>query len=266
MICQPTTKKWNIFLGISSIFVMLTMYGYMSHRQHKINPNDTSVPGISLFKEGFVKSHTLQKREDAPWILEDSKATLTRLSIGWSLSVVTAIILGILMGCYPKIESFFFTPLSLFKQAPPTAMIAVFFILLGTDMQLYVGIIIFGVVPILSFSICLFVKEVHQENIYKSYTLSASNMETICHIIFPTILPKIIDAARLQIGPAIVYLIAAEMISADTGFGFRLRLQSRLINMNVVYIYIAYIAMFGFFMDFVLIKMQKILCPWHAKK
>ncbi len=46
-----------------------------------------------------------------------------------------------------------------------------------------------------------------------------------------------------------VYLIAAEMVVGDVGFGYRIRLQSKLLNMSVVYPYLAMLAAFGFGMD-----------------
>ena len=56
------------------------------------------------------------------------------------------------------------------------------------------------------------VREVPQELIDKSYTLGASNLEVVWCVIVRFILPKLLDAIRLQIGPAMVYLIAAEMV------------------------------------------------------
>jgi NitT/TauT family transport system permease protein len=68
----------------------------------------------------------------------------------------------------------------------------------------------------------------------------------------------------LVIGPAMVYLIAAEMVVGDVGFGYRIRLQSKLLNMSVVYPYLALLATFGFGMDYTLRWLQRKLCPWYA--
>jgi len=63
-----------------------------------------------------------------------------------------------------------------------------------------------------------------------------------------------------------VYLIAAEMLCADEGMGYRIRLQSRLLRMEVVYPYLASLAAFGFGMDYILRRFQAWLCPWFLKK
>ena len=110
------------------------------------------------------------------------------------------------------------------------------------------------------------VRDVPRETLYKSYTLGASHTEVIWNVIVRAVLPRLIDGIRLQIGPAMVYLIAAEMVCADLGFGYRIRLQSRLLNMNVVYPYIALLAAFGFVMDFSLRRLQRFVCPWRQEK
>jgi ABC-type nitrate/sulfonate/bicarbonate transport system permease component len=62
-----------------------------------------------------------------------------------------------------------------------------------------------------------------------------------------------------------VYLIAAEMVFGDVGFGYRIRLQSKLLDMSVVYPYLALLAIFGYLMDYTLRRIELWLCPWHEQ-
>ncbi|MEM6731536.1 MAG: ABC transporter permease subunit, partial [Myxococcota bacterium] len=78
------------------------------------------------------------------------------------------------------------------------------------------------------------------------------------------ILPQFIDSIRLQIGPAMVYLIAAEMVCAGEGFGYRIRIQFKKLDMDVVYPYLVLLAVFGFLMDWLLRKLQERTCPWYV--
>jgi len=265
MIRQPIQKKWGILLGIISVVALLLLYTQVSYWQHQKNPNDSTIPSWHQLNEGVQKMVEINPRSDERWIIVDSKATLYRLFLGLFYGVFGAIILGLMMGCFSVIESLLVPPMSLLAKIPPTAALAVFFVLVGTDTNMYVAMIAFGILPTLSQSIYLSVREVHEELLYKAYTLGASQMELIWNIILRQILPKIIDAVRLQIGPAMVYLIAAEMVVGDVGFGYRIRLQSRLLNMNVVYPYLALLAVFGFAMDYLLRLTQRICFAWYVK-
>ena len=207
----------------------------------------------------------MNKRSGTRWLADDAAATVTRFALGMITGVTLAVLLGLAMGCFPTVEALFSPPLSLLAQVPPTAALAVFFVLVGTNTNMYVAMIAFGVLPALATSVHLAVRDVPEELIFKAYTIGASHAEVVWNIIFPIVLPKILDAVRLQIGPAMVYLIAAEMVCGDVGFGYRIRLQSRLLNMNVVYPYLALLALFGFAMNSLLRALSRLLAPWHAK-
>jgi NitT/TauT family transport system permease protein len=266
MIRQPIQKKWAIILGLFSIVVLLAGYSYLSHSQHRENPEDTTIPNWQQLKEGVAKAVEVNPRSEERWVVVDTIATISRLFLGLFFGVIGAILIGLLMGCFASFEAFLLPPMQLLAKIPPTAALAVFFVMVGTDTEMYVAMIAFGVLPMLSQSVYLAVREVPEEMLYKAYTLGGSQVEVIWNVIIRSILPRLIDAIRLQIGPAMVYLIAAEMVVGDVGFGYRIRLQSRLLNMNVVYPYLIGLAAFGLCMDYLLRFIQRLSCPWYVRE
>ena len=263
MIRRPIKRKTATILGIVSIALLLGSYTGVSHRQHQRNPDDTTMPTWSQMGKGVVQIFSVNKRSGERWIAVDAKATGTRFFLGLGIGVGAALLIGMAMGCFTQVEAFLLPPLALVAQVPPTAALAVFFVLVGTGQEMYVAMIAFGVLPALAQTVYLAVKEFPDELLYKSYTLGASQMEVILSIILSQVLPRLIDALRLVIGPALVYLIAAEMVVGDVGFGYRIRLQSKLLNMSVVYPYLAMLAGFGFSMNFSLTRLQRKFCPWY---
>ena len=262
MIRQPIQKRWFVFLGVVSVLLFLTAYTGLSVFQHYKNPNDTTIPDWRQMYHGVAKAITPDRGGDI-WVVVDALATAKRLFLGLGCGVIGAVILGMLMGCFKWLEAFFLPPLSLLAKLPPTAMLAVFFVLVGTDTEMYVTMIAFGVLPTLAQAVCLAIQDVPDELLDKTYTLGASPAEVIWNVVFRYVLPKLIDAIRLQIGPAVVFLMAAEMVVGHVGFGYRIRLESKLLDMNVVYPYLALLAGFGYLMDYLLRFSQRILCPWY---
>ena len=263
---QFQRKSTGLIFGIAAVAVALGFYTFLSYSQHNVNPDDTTIPTWRMLADGVQQIVTPHHRSGERWLVVDGKATAVRLFVGLGIGVAGAILVGMLMGCLATCEAAFTPVLSLLAKVPPTAILAVFFVMVGTDMKLYIAMIGFGVLPALSMAIYLSIKEVPKELIYKSYTLGASHFEVAWNIILRHILPNIIDSIRLQIGPAMVYLIAAEMLCADVGMGYRIRLQSRLLNMDVVYPYLAALACFGFGMDYTLRRIQAWICPWFLLK
>jgi len=266
MVGNPISKKWKVVLGVLSVVILLGLYSYISYRQHQKNPDDKTIPSWQQLREGVQKTVEVNRRSDERWLLEDSKATLSRLAWGMGIGVSGALLIGMLMGCFAFIEALLYPPLAFLAKIPPIALLAVFFVLFGTGENMYVAMIGFGVMPTLAQSVYLSVKDVPAEMRYKAYTLGASHTEVIWNVLARHVFPNLIDSVRLQIGPAMVYLIAAEMVVGDVGFGYRIRLQFKLLNMSVVYPYIAMLGAFGFAIDFGLRKLQAVACPWYVKK
>lgn len=259
-------KQISILLSLFSIILLICGYAWLSHKQHINNPSDTTIPNLEQLIEGIKTIFTPNSRNGEIWFIEDFSASFSRLFLGLSLSIVLSILFGLAMGTSSTLEALLLPPLRIFAKMTPTAMLAVFFVMVGTGMEMYITMIVFGVFPTLAQSIYLSVKEVPEENIYKAATLGAGKLEIIVDVIYSQILPKFIDSIRLQIGPSMVFLIAAEMVVGDIGFGYRIRLQSRLLNMNVVYPYIILLAGFGFTIDSTLKWLSQRICPWYQPK
>lgn len=288
MIRQPISNQRKLVMGAISIILVAGSYSLLSYRQHLINSADTTIPsflemgkefwrvctednrGRSIFddfREG--KGGLTEKLEILNsiqlWI--DIKATFIRYFIGLGAAACCAIVVGILMGCFESFAAFNLPLVSVAAYVPPTAMLAVFMVVLGIDFSLYIGMIVFGVYPVLTQAIYQAAKfDVHDESVYKAYTLGASNSELICGVVFPQIKPKIYEAIRLQLGPAMVYLIAAEMLLADVGFGHALRINGRIFNLALVYDLLAILALIGFGLDKLLTWRRKKSCPWFDKE
>lgn len=266
MVGDKIKPSLRIFVSILSVAVMLAGYTWLSHRQHVKNPKDKSIPTWTQLKEGVQKIVKPNKRSGERWLVEDSKESAKRLFLGLLWGVVGAIVIGVAMGCFPIFEAAVAPYLAVLAKLPPTAALALFFVMLGTGMGMYVGIIVVGILPILAQSIYLSIRDIPTEIINKGVTLGASKAELIFNIIVKQILPNMINSIRLQIGPSLVYLIAAEYACAHIGFGYRLRLQARLVNMDVVYPYLVILIVFGFAMDWALKLLQQRMCRWYVER
>jgi NitT/TauT family transport system permease protein len=265
MIRKPISVTRQRVLRVASMIVVVAAYSWLAHRQHAINPNDTSIPTWSQMWEGFVRAVSVHPSEGVRWLVKDSVATAERLGLGLLVGVAGGFLLGLAMGCFRSVEAFVAPPLAAFAQLPPTAMFAVYFVLFGVGMQMFVAMIALGVLIPLAQVVYLGVRDVPDEEIWKAYTLGASHGEVVGHVIVRQIAPRVVDALRVQIGSAMVYLIAAEMLVADRGFGYRIRIQSKLVHMDVVYPYLALLGVFGAVMWYGLLAFRGRMFPWYRK-
>lgn len=260
MICKPIKYRTRLILGFISVSLILTGYGVMSVIQHSNNSTDTTIPNLVQFAKACHKIITPDSSGHR-WLLDDLWATGERFTIGMASGVFLSVITGILIGCYEPASAMLRPPLIFFSKVPQTAMLALYFFLFGTGEVLYLALIGLGIFSPIALSIYDSIKnDVKEDLIFKTFTLGASNMETVCEVVCKQILPRIIIFIQGQIGPALVYLVAAEWVMADVGFGYRLRIQLRLLNMSIVYLYLVILGGAGFFMEWTMTLTRRKLC------
>ncbi len=230
---------------------------------------DRTVPSWSmLLQDGLIRACTPQgafERKEI-WLVEDFKATGLRLLTSLLVGILCSVVIGLLMGCLDPVDAFLMPPFTFFSKVPATAVLPIFFVVIQINFSMYVAIIVFGMLPSLAQAISASVrKDVPEELIFKAYTLGASQFELIADVIFKKVLPRILDAARLQIGPALVLLVAAEWMVAGEGIGYRLRLFYQRTDMTVVFVYVFLLGVIGLVVDYALIWARRKLCPWFGE-
>ena len=71
------------------------------------------------------------------------------------------------------------------------------------------------------------------------------------------------NATRLALGTAWLFLIAAEAIAAQEGLGYRIFLVRRYLSMDVILPYVAWITLLAFLLDQLLAWASRLAFPWY---
>jgi len=118
------------------------------------------------------------------------------------------------------------------------------------------------VAPIMVRDLALKVLELPREMIVKAETLGATSWQIGLRVVLPQILPRLTTCLRLQLGPAWLFLIAAEAISADSGLGYRIFLVRRYLSMDVIFPYVLWITILAIGTNLLLDWLRVKIFPW----
>jgi NitT/TauT family transport system permease protein len=83
-------------------------------------------------------------------------------------------------------------------------------------------------------------------------------------VVLPQMWPRLIDALRLVLGSAWLFLIAAEAIASTEGLGYRIFLVRRYLAMDVILPYVAWITLLAFTMDWLLRLLRAKAFAWAS--
>ncbi|MEA3464199.1 MAG: ABC transporter permease subunit [Patescibacteria group bacterium] len=201
-------------------------------------------------------------------ILLDCFYSLERVIIG----VLAAIIIGIAVGLFRSslptklqnnclIKFLFEAP----KFPPPIAWIPFVILFFGIgDLSAYVIVFIGAFSPIFisaydgARSVPLIIKNT-------AYSMEVSKWKFLILVILPASLPKIFTGIRAGISMGWMSVIAAEMISGQSGLGYSIQLNRLNLQYNSIILDIILIGLIGYLLFESAGYLEKKIIPWHIK-
>ena len=256
-------RRNSILLGAIPILLLLLFYLVAAAGRHAINPNDKILPLPGGMAEAMAALLFQPDQLSGRLIFwADTLASLQRLGIGLGLSTLSALLVGLSLGVLPPVRATFGPLVTGIAVIPPIALLPILFIAFGLGETSKVALIFIGIAPFMIRDVAAHVAALPREQSIKAQTLGASSWQLILRVALPQAMPRLIQAVRLSLGPAWVFLISAEAIASDVGLGYRIFLVRRYLSMDVILPYVAWIALLAIGMDMLLAWSSRRLFPW----
>ncbi len=250
-------------LGLIPLIILLLLYMAGSEARLAENPADKLLPSFEQFSQAIERmAFEPSKRTGEYLFWVDTQSSLIRLGLGVGIAALLGLVVGVLTGALPVVRALFNPLLTVVSLIPPLAILPILFIVLGLGELSKVVLITIGVMPFIARDIQRRTQEIPSEQIIKAQTLGANTSQILLRIILPQIMPRLIDATRLSLGAAWLFLIAAEAIASTDGLGYRIFLVRRYLAMDVILPYVAWITLLAFLSDWVLAKISYLCFPW----
>lgn len=267
IIGSPLAPVTRVLLGVLGAVLVIAGYEYYVHCHELGGGNPRFSPGFGQLATAFAELTEIDPRTGAVPFWTDTRASLTILAQGLAIGVAISSALGIAMGVLSTVHAICAPVVAAIAKVPPTAMIALFMVIFGvTGNAFKVALIAFGIAPTLALGISLVARAVPKNTIVKAYSLGASTPAVVVKAILPQILPQMIEMIRLSIGPAWIYLVAAEYVNASEGIGHGIVLSQRMVRIDHILVYVIWLALLGTAMDFACHALSRWIAPWAAAR
>jgi NitT/TauT family transport system permease protein len=271
-----TTWCLSWFLFIAGI----ALYFNTARTRHLENPDDKVAPSLTQLAQGFADAvlkpdgdqeigpdnanASLVKRFLNGMLWTDTVASAKRFA--WAmLLLVPAVVLGLHMGLFPVIGSFFLRFILFFDKIIALSVLPILFIAFGIDELSKIMLIVIGVTPTIILDTFNLTKSVPAEQVVKGFTLGARDFGVAYRIVLKQILPRVINSIRLNLKPVMLFLFAGEMIASQNGLAFRIALLRRNMGMNVIIPYVMWVALLLFLVDTSMRVLNRKLHPWFRE-
>ncbi len=199
-------------------------------------------------------------------LTDDIVASLTRVLIGFTIGAALAIPLGFVMGWYVSIRAVIEPWTQFFRMIPPLAIIPLAIVLLG------IGEIPKNfVIALASFLVCIVatfqgVLSIDKTLINAGRVLGAGDWIIFRRIAVPASVPFIMVGLRQALGASWATLVAAELIAAQDGLGFRMQQAQFYYDLATIFVGLITIGILGLIMDQLLLWADTKLTYWQERR
>ena len=225
------TLCWLLVFGLWAGF----SYGGVVPSMFLPTPGDVLAAGTRLAGDGTLSKHVL--------------ASLEVVLIGFVVSSLVSVPLGLLMGSFRIVQAFLEPLVNFIRYLPVTSFVPLFILWIGIGLEQRVSVIIFGVFFQQLVMIADVSKGVSKDLINASYTLGANRRDVVLHVLAPASLPGVLDTLRVTMGWAWTYLVVAELVAASSGLGYISLKAMRGFQVDVIFLAIAIIGLLGLMTD-----------------
>ena len=198
-------------------------------------------------------------------LLEHTATSLSRVFGAFALACATAIPVGVMMGVSRVARGVFDPLIEFYRPLPPLAYLPMVIIWFGIGEFSKVYLIFLAIFAPMAIAARSGVRSASIEQIHAAYSMGATRMQVIWHVIMKSALPEIFTGMRIGIGVGWTTLVAGEMVASTRGLGFMVLNAAEFLASDVVVMGIIVIGLFAFAFDMLMRYAEKVLVPWKGK-
>ncbi len=189
--------------------------------------------------------------------------TLQEIILGFTLSVVTAIPLGLLIALSPTAKRMLY-PLLVFIQLVPKIAIAPLFVVwvgFGPTSKVLLTLLL-TFFPLLLASIAGF-QILDQRMLYLTRSMGATFWQTFRYLRFPSALPVIFGGLKTSATIAATAAIVAEFVGANKGLGYLLLQATGTLDTTLVFSILFLLTIIGLALNTIVEVAEYLMTPWR---
>ena len=203
---------------------------------------------------------------DAGLLWNHSRVTLTEILLGFGLTVVTAIPLGLLIALSRLAKQLVYPPVMLMQLVPKIAVAPLFLVWLGFGIESKVLLtVLMTFFPLLLASISGF-QILDDRLLYLTKSMGATGWQTFRYLRFPAALPVIFSGIKTSATIAATAAIVAEFVGSNKGLGYVLLRGTSTMDIELVFAVLVVLTIVGLALNYLVEFFEWLMTPWQRAK
>ena len=200
---------------------------------------------------------------DAGMLWHHSMVTLTEIVLGFGLTVLGAIPLGLLIALSPLAKQVLYPPIMLLQLVPKIAVAPLFLVWLGFGIESKVVLtVLMTFFPLLLASISGF-QILDTRFLYLTKSMGATTWQTFRYLRVPAALPVIFAGIKTSATIAATAAIVAEFVGANEGLGYVLLKGTSTMDIELTFAVLVVLTIIGIVINYAVEFSEWLMTPWQ---
>ena len=196
-------------------------------------------------------------------LLEESWVTIQEIGIGFGLSIVTAIPLGLLLALSETAKRALYPAIVFVQLIPKIAVAPLFLVWFGFGIESKVFLVVLlTYFPLLIASITGF-SILDQRQLFLTKSMGASTWQTFRYLRMPSALPVIFAGLKTSATIAATAAIVAEFVGANRGLGYMLLEGTSTLDTEIIFAIIFVLTIIGVSLNYLTEFIEYLVTPWQ---
>lgn len=196
-------------------------------------------------------------------LIRDLSATILRSLVGFVLSVVIGVPIGLLIGRIPALERATQPTIDFFRSIPATALFPLFLFAFGLGDTAKIAIVIYACSLIVLVNTAYGALQVKAPRLRCAAVMGASRWDSFWKIVVPESAPGIFAGLRVALSLSFVLIVVTEMfIGTTVGLGYQIINSQMVYRIPDMYAGIVLAGVVGYFGNRALLFVESRLLHW----
>jgi ABC-type nitrate/sulfonate/bicarbonate transport system permease component len=196
-------------------------------------------------------------------ILVHLGASLRRLLVGFAVGAGAGTSAGVVVGFFGLAEAVGQPLIAATFPIPKIALLPLLILWLGIGEASKVTVIALGVFFPMAINTHAGVRQADPLLIRAAVSFGAGRWSVIRKVVIPSALPMVFAGLKLGAGTALLLLVAAEMIGAESGIGFLVLQAGNLMETTKLMVGIVVLSLLGLLSHWALTWLERRVIPWR---
>lgn len=220
----------------------------------------------ALFPSPYQSFNALIEMIQDGSLVKNTTTSMYRFALGYITSVISAVFLGLILGRLPGVFKYVNPAVQLLRPISPTAWMPFIVLIFGIgDIPAIIIIFIAAFFPVLLSTVSA-VSKIDPVYFKVSRNFGIKQPELMWKVIFPAAFPQIANGIHLALGTSWIFLVAGEMVGAQSGLGYQIIDARNNIRADILLATIIVIGVIGILLDGLLKLIEnQVLKAWGGK-